>query len=73
MTYESSVCLENISLDNTVIIPLPETDIIKDTENCTICFLDLETTGLSDDRLGFSCWFWLFEIVWSVYLSERKH
>ena len=31
-------------------IILPENDIIKDIENCTVCLFDLETTGLSDDR-----------------------
>ena len=53
MKYESSVGLENISVNNTTTIPaptsLPESDIIKDIENCTIYFFDLETTGLSDD------------------------
>ena len=53
MTCESSVGLENISVNNTTTIPaptsLPENDIIKDIENCTVCFFDLETTGLSDD------------------------
>ena len=50
LTYESSVGLENISVNNTTTIPLPtclpESDIIKDIENCTVSFLDLETTGL---------------------------
>ena len=52
MTYGSSVGLENISVNNTTTIPapasLPESDI-KDIENCTVSFFDLETTGLSDD------------------------
>ena len=53
LAYESSVGLETISVNNTTTIPppasLPENDIIKDIENCTVCFFDLETTGLSDD------------------------
>ena len=53
MTYRSSVGLENISVNNTTTIPaptsLPESDIKKDTENWTVCYFNLETTGLSDD------------------------
>ena len=53
MKYESSVGLENISVNNTTTIPLPtclpERDIMKDIENCTVSFFDLETSGLSDD------------------------
>ena len=49
MTYENSVAFENISVNNTTTIPLPtslpESDIAKDTENCTVCFFDLEATG----------------------------
>ena len=52
MTYESSVGLENISVNNTTTIPpptcLPYKDIIKDVESCTVCFFDIETTGLSE-------------------------
>ena len=40
MTYESSVSAPT---------SLPESDIIKDIENCTVCFFDFGTTGLSDD------------------------
>ena len=40
-------------MNNTTTIPaptcLPERDIIKDIENCTVCFFDFETTSLSDD------------------------
>ena len=50
--YESFVGLENISVNNTTTIPpplsLPESDIIKDMENCTVCFFHLETTSISD-------------------------
>ena len=53
VTYESSVGWENINVNNTTAIPpptsLPESDIIKDIESCTVCFFDLETSGLSDD------------------------
>ena len=53
VTYESSIGLENISVNNTTTIPaptsLPESDIKKDTENWTVCYFNLETTGLSDD------------------------
>ena len=53
MTYERSVGLENSSVNNTTTITpstnLPEIDITEDIENSTVCFLDLETTSLSDD------------------------
>ena len=47
VTYGSSVGLENITANNsTTIFPfgLPEIDIIKDIESCTVSFY-LEITG----------------------------
>ena len=48
-----SVGLKNISVNNTITIlnptRLPESDITKYIENCSVCFFDLEATGLSDD------------------------
>ena len=45
MKYEGFVGLENISVNNTTILPpltsLPESYIVKHIENCTICFFDL--------------------------------
>ena len=48
MTYESSVGLENIIANNTTTtfpFGLPEIDIIKDIESCTVFFFYLEITG----------------------------
>ena len=48
-----SVGSKNISVNNTTTIldptRLPESDITKYIENCSVCFFDLATTGLSDD------------------------
>ena len=52
MAYESSVGLEIICMNKITTIPPPTSfstsDIKKDIESCTVCFFDLETTGLSD-------------------------
>ena len=75
MTYENSVAFENISVNNTTTIPLPtslpESDIAKDTENCTVCFFDLEATGFSDNCeivqvsvVDFECSRWFDQYVY---------
>lgn len=51
MALESSVGLENISVNNaTTIHPITSLqESVKGIEICTVCLYDLKTTGLSDD------------------------
>ena len=56
MAYERSVGLEIICMNKITTIPPPTSfstsDIKKDIESCTVCFFDLETTGLSDTGIA---------------------
>ena len=51
MALESSVGLENISVNNaTTIHPITSLqESVKGIEICAVCLYDLKTTGLSDD------------------------